>query len=472
MAEFSNLTIKKTRELLDKKEISAKELADFYLKNIEKKNGELNAYLGVYDDVLEQAGRAQKIIDAGSSQALTGIPLAVKDCILIKGKEATAASKILQGYKATYSATATQKIMDQGGVFLGRTNMDEFALGSSTENSALGVTKNPHDLSRVPGGTSGGSAAAVAADMALGALGSDTGGSVRQPAAFCGIVGMKPTYGRVSRYGLMATASSLDCIGSLAKSVTDAEIIYNVIKGKDKMDGTTVEGGSELKKEKIKIGILSDFMEMGGIDPSIKNNFNESVKKLKDLGFEIVDIKIPSIDVSLAAYYIINFAEVSSNLARYDGVRYGQHVDGGANLLVDYLATRGKGFGPESKRRIVLGTYVLSSGYYDAYYNKAMSARRVIKDEFKQAFEKVDAILTPTSPVLPWVIGEKSSPLENYLADVFTVVANFVGVPGISIPSGFAEITGKKIPLGIQLMAPHFGESILFEIGKKFTKEN
>jgi aspartyl-tRNA(Asn)/glutamyl-tRNA(Gln) amidotransferase subunit A len=472
--DISNLTIKKARELLDKKEISAKELAESCLKNIEEKNGELNVFLEVYGDVLEQAEKAQKIIDEGKATELTGIPLAVKDNILIKGKIASAASKILQNYRATYTATATQKLADQGAVFLGRANMDEFAMGGSTENSAFGVTKNPCDTSRVAGGSSGGSAAAVAADLALGALGSDTGGSVREPASFCGVVGLKPTYGSVSRYGLMAMGSSLDVIGPIAKTVSDSEMIWNAIKGKDKMDSTSIDGSIIAPKKfsgKIKIGIPRSILDSEGISSDVRKNFDESVSKMKSLGFEIENIELPNIDKALAIYYIIMPAEVSSNMSRYDGIKYGLSLDG-KDLLDVYKKSRGEGFGKEVRRRIILGTYVLSSGYYDAYYGKAMLARKMIQNEFAEAFKNVNAILTPTTPSPAWKIGEKTSPLENYLADIFTITANITGVPAISLPSGFSGVDGKNLPLGIQLMAPHMSEDILFEIGKKFLGEN
>lgn len=474
---FEKLTIKETRKLLDSKQVSAKELAGNFLKTIEEKNKNLNAYLEVYDDVLNQAEEAQKMIDSGNGKDLTGIPLAIKDNILIKGRKASASSKILENYKATYTATAAQKIIDQNAVFLGRTNMDEFAMGGSTENSAFGVTKNPHDTERVAGGSSGGSAAAVGASLALGALGSDTGGSVREPSSFCGVVGLKPTYGSVSRYGLMAMGSSLDVIGPIAKTASDAEILFNAIKGKDKMDSTSFEitpptppyikGG---QNQKAKIGVPYSLLDTEGISMDVRKNFDQSVEKLKSLGFEIQDVKIPNIDKSLAVYYIIMPAEVSSNMARYDGIKYGLSIDG-ENLLDIYKKTRGQGFGKEVRRRIILGTYVLSSGYYDAYYGKAMAARRIIKMEFDEAFKSVDAILTPTAPTPAWKIGEKTSPLEEYLADIFTVTANIIGAPAISVPSGFVTIAGKEIPLGIQFISPHMSENVLFEIGKKFLGE-
>ncbi|OHA92642.1 MAG: glutaminyl-tRNA synthase (glutamine-hydrolyzing) subunit A [Candidatus Zambryskibacteria bacterium RIFCSPLOWO2_12_FULL_39_45] len=468
--DLKNLTITKARKALDAKEFSAVDLASAYLTEIEKKNPELNAYLEVYDDVLEQAKTADQRIAKGESHPLLGIPLAIKDNIVIDGKRATSASKILQGYVAPYDATVIEKLKKDGVILLGRTNMDEFALGSSTENSAYGVTKNSYDLMRVSGGTSGGSAVAVSSNMALAGLGSDTGGSVRQPASFCGVVGLKPTYGRVSRYGLMAAVSSFDQIGPITKTVEDAEIVLKVIKGKDSMDSTTITDETYPKsdvKQKYTIGVPWDLIKREGIDLKVKENFKEAINRLESFGFEVKDIKLPN---CLALYYIINFAEVSSNLSRFDGVKYGLHVDG-KNLLEDYILTRGQGFGREVRRRILLGTFVLSAGYYDAYYGKAQLARVVLQKEFKEVFSSVDLVLTPTSPVPAWKIGEKSDPLSMYLADIFTVPANIVGIPAISVPSGFMEVEGKKLPLGIQFMAPHSGESVLFDIGKKFLGE-
>ena len=399
MSELSNLTIQKARTLLDSKELGAVELAKFYLENINDKNKELNVFLEVYDDVLKNAEEAQKVIDAGGAGELTGIPLAIKDNILIRGKKASSASKILENYRAIYTATAAQKLLDQNAIFLGRTNMDEFAMGGSTENSAFGVTKNPLDPTRVSGGSSGGSAASVAGNMALGALGSDTGGSVREPASFCGMVGLKPTYGSVSRYGLMAMGSSLDVIGPITKTVSDAEIIFNTIKGKDKMDSTSIDiENSKLKIENFKIGVPYHILDGDGIDADTKKNIEESVKKLKNLGYEIQDISLPNIDKALAVYYIVMPAEVSSNLARFDGIKYGLSVEG-ENLLEVYKKSRGEGFGSEARRRIILGTYILSAGYYDSYYGKAMQARKKISEEFKDAFGKI--IKNSSPPILP-----------------------------------------------------------------------
>jgi aspartyl-tRNA(Asn)/glutamyl-tRNA(Gln) amidotransferase subunit A len=483
MIDLKKLTIKSANKHLKNKDFSARELAAEYLKNIEEKNPEINAYLEVYNDVLEQADLSDKKIAesvGGGTPDLTGIPLALKDNILVTGKKATSASKILDGFVAPYDATVVEKLKKQDAVFLGRTNMDEFAMGGSTENSAYGVTKNPLDNSRVAGGSSGGSAAAVAMDGALAALGSDTGGSVREPSAFCGVVGLKPTYGGVSRHGLMAMGSSLDVIGPITKTVTDSEILFDVIKGRDKMDSTTIGVESyqvinkkeDSKKNKLIIGVPYHILEQDGIDSATKKNFEDSIKKLESIGFEIRDIKLPNIGYSLSVYYVLMPAEVSSNMARFDGVKYGLHQDG-KDLLGDYLKTRGQGFGPEVRRRILIGTYVLSTGYYDAYYNKSLVLRQKITEDFRAAFAEVDAIATPTAPYPAFKIGGKSDPLSMYLADVFTVTANIVGVPAISLPSGVVATADDKnmMPIGLQLMAPHACESTLFEIGKKFLGE-
>src|SRR3989344_5578942 len=473
--DLSKLSITTAHEHLTRGDFSARELAEGYLSVIEKKNPEINCYVGVFDDVLDQAHEADKrIADKKEVGLLTGIPLAVKDNILIKGYRCGAASKILEGYHAPYDSTVIQKLKAQGAVFLGRTNMDEFAMGSSTENSAYGPTKNPHDTSRVPGGSSGGSAAAVAMDGALAALGSDTGGSIRQPAAFCGLVGFKPTYGAVSRHGLMAMGSSLDQIGPLTKTVGDAEIIFNAIRGKDPNDSTSRDFPDSSKKP-LRVGVLTHFLhesQARSIDKQVFDNLGEAAKIVGDFG-ETVDIKLsdnPPLGYSLATYYIIMPAEVSSNLARFDGMKFGALEEGG-NLMEDYFKTRGRLFGKEVRRRIILGTYVLSSGYYDAYYNKANVVRSLIQKTFENIWVKVDVLMTPTTPTPAFKIGEKTNdPMQMYLADIFTVTANIAGVPAISIPSGFAEVDGKKLPLGIQFMAPHGREDILFEIGKKFEK--
>jgi aspartyl-tRNA(Asn)/glutamyl-tRNA(Gln) amidotransferase subunit A len=482
--DLKNLSIKKAHEAMMSGEYTAVDLANAYLENIKEKDGQIHAYLEVFADVLEQAKEADKrIAEKNNVTLLTGIPVAVKDNILIKGRIASSASKILESYKATYDATVIIKLKDAGAVFLGRTNMDEFAMGGSTENSAYGVTHNPYDLERVAGGSSGGSAAVVASDMALVALGSDTGGSIRQPASFCGIVGLKPTYGAVSRSGVMAMGSSFDQIGPFAKTTEDAEILFNFIAGKDELDSTSVsflrrqESSSDFldpriheddRGKKIKIGIPKEAMKVEGMNPEVLKNFSGSVEKLKKLGYEIQEISLPNLSYSLAVYYTLIPAEVSSNLARFDGVRFGLHVDG-ANGVEDYFKTKQAGFGPEVKRRIILGTYILSSGYYDAYYNKANIVRDLIRDDYKKAFEKVDVIITPTTPDSAFKIGEKiNDPIQLYLEDIFTVPANLAGVPAISIPSGLEDKDGKKLPLGLQLFANHGEENILFSVAKSF----
>ncbi|MDD5318646.1 MAG: Asp-tRNA(Asn)/Glu-tRNA(Gln) amidotransferase subunit GatA [Candidatus Pacebacteria bacterium] len=494
MKNLAQLTITEAIKMLRSGETTSRAITEACLKEITERNGEINAYLEVFEDALAQSDAADARLKAGEGVdkktgemclPLLGIPLAIKDNILIKGRRAGAASKILEGYIAPYNATAISKLIDQGAVFMGRTNMDEFAMGGSTENSAYGPTKNPHDLSRVSGGSSGGSVAAVAMHGCLAAIGSDTGGSVRQPASFCGMVGLKPTYGNVSRHGLMAMGSSLDVIGPVAKSVEDAKIIYDVIKGHCEMDSTSLpdilneasnknsQKGSPAKK--MTLGIVPELMNMGGIDPGVSENFKNTVEALKKMGHTIVDISLPNIGHSLPVYYIVMPAEVSSNMARFDGMKFGQRVEGD-NLLADYMNTRGQLLGKEVRRRIILGTYVLSAGYADAYYNKAQSVRRLIAADFERAFQTVEAILTPTAPTPAFLIGEKSNdPLQMYLADIFTVTANLVGVPAMSVPTGEVAVTnadGSKanLPLGIQITAPHRGEEALFALGMDIEK--
>ncbi|MEK7135497.1 MAG: Asp-tRNA(Asn)/Glu-tRNA(Gln) amidotransferase subunit GatA [Patescibacteria group bacterium] len=433
------------------------------LEVIKAKNGELNAFLEVFDDVLEQFEVAK------DKAPLFGMPIAIKDNILFDGHKASAGSKILENYTATYDATVIKKLKDAGAVIIGRTNCDEFAMGSSTENSAYGVTKNPYDLERVAGGSSGGSAAAVGANLVPIALGSDTGGSIRQPAALCGVVGFKPTYGRVSRSGLMAMSSSLDQIGPFAKTVGEAEMIYKIIAGVDPLDSTTVSESvyPEVKKFNKTIGIPKSFVDSEGVSEEVKKNFYEAVEKFKVLGYTVKEIDLSYIQYALAVYYIVMPAEVSSNLARFDGVKFGL-LRNGENGVEDYFETRGEGFGPEVRRRVILGTYVLSSGYHDAYYGKALEARKLITEELRKLFQEVDLMLTPTTPGPAWKVGEKSEdPLEMYLEDIFTVHANISGCPAISLPSGFAG----KLPLGIELTADLGREDNLFIAGKEFLGE-
>ncbi len=462
--DLSTLTIKKAHQELISGEYSAVDLANAYLDEIKKRDPEINAFREVFDDVIVQAKKADEMIAKKENiNPLIGIPFGFKDNILIEKRGAGGASKILENYVAAYDATVITKLKEKGIVIVGRLNMDEFAMGGSTENSAYGVTRNPHDLFKVAGGSSGGSAAAVAANFTLAALGSDTGGSVRQPAAFCDVVGLKPTYGAVSRHGLMAMGSSLDVIGPLAKTVEDAEIIFNAIKGEDQYDSTSFYPTSKkdhtiTHKKHFNLGIPKGLLDMGGIDERVISDFKNMASKLEKEGHKIIEIDLPNISYSLAVYYVIMPAEVSSNMSRYDGVKYGFKKDG-ENLLGDYVHTRGEGFGKEVRRRIMLGTYVLSSGYYDAYYGKANKVRDIISEDFRKAFEKVDAIITPTAPSHSFKIGEKSKdPLSMYLEDIFTVTANLVGIPAISVPPN------------IQIMSPHYHEDILFSVGKDIEK--
>jgi aspartyl-tRNA(Asn)/glutamyl-tRNA(Gln) amidotransferase subunit A len=472
--DLANLTIRKAHDHLMKGDFTAVELAQAYLDVIKAKNKDVNAYLEVFDDALDAAKKADERIKAGTATLLTGIPCAVKDNILIKGHIASASSKILEDYHATYNATVIKKLGQEGVVFIGRTNMDEFAMGGSTENSAFGVTRNPHDLARVAGGSSGGSAAAVAMDGALFALGTDTGGSIRQPASFCGVVGLKTTYGRVSRYGAIAMGSSLDQIGPITKTIDDAEIIYDCIRGLDPKDGTTIKDDTykpaRMGKKKPVIGVPRHFLTDPSIDKEGLKAFDTSLESFKAQGYEIKEVEIPDIAYALTVYYIVMPAEVSSNLARFDGVKYGLHVNG-KDGIDDYFKTRRAGLGREVIRRILLGTYVLSAGYHDAYYNRANAVRKLITDEFMKAFESVDLIATPTTPGPAFKMGEKNDPVSMYLEDIFTVTANITGMPAISIPCGTSEKEGTKLPVGIQLTARHGDEKALFEAGKDFRGE-
>lgn len=462
MIDLTTLTIAKARSDLDTGVYTAQELASEYLDRISKMNPELNAYLEVYEDVQEQAEKADKMISEGSIKSLTGIPIAIKDNILNKGKRASSGSKILEGYVASYNATVVEKLQAEGAVILGRTNMDEFALGSSTENSAYGPTKNPHDTTRVPGGTSGGSAAAVAANLCLAALGSDTGGSIRQPASFCGVVGIKPTYGAVSRFGLMAAASSLDQIGTLAKTVEDAKTVLSAISGYDANDSTSLsEDTFDTKRSKPKvIGVPRAFLKEG-IDDDVLEQFEAALARSKKEGYAIKDIELPELAGALAAYYIINPAEVSSNLSRFDGMRYGYSAEAGTVREV-YETTRAGGFGDEVRRRILTGAFVLSSGYVDAYYRRAMALRTTLRTAFSRAFKEVDLIALPTSPMPAFKLGEKSDPTAMYAADIFTVPVNLSGVPAISVPNGTVVRDGKDLPNGLQLIGAHGEEDAIF----------
>lgn len=461
---LSELTIATAREAMIRGDFTATELLNAYRAEIAQKNPDLNAYLEVFDDVPENLDE----IGRNASLPLGGIPFAIKDNILIHGHHASASSKILEPYIAPYDATVIEKLRAAGAVFLGRTNMDEFAMGSSTENSAYGRTKNPLDTARVPGGSSGGSAAAVAMNGALAALGTDTGGSIRQPASFCGLVGMYPTFGSVSRSGLIAMGSSLDQAGPLAKTVDDVFLIHNLIKGHDPRDGRSITPDKRVATvvSEKRIGVPKGILDLDGIDPAVKENFLQSLETMKKQGYEIVDVDMPHLSAGLAVYYVIMPAEVSTNLARFDGVRYGARK-GTDDLWQMYEASRGMGFGPETRRRVLLGTYVLSSGYYDAYFESARRVRAAIVQDFKEAFKTVQAIATPTTPTGAFRAGEKSDPLSMYLADLFTVPANLAGVPAISIPSGVDQ---DGMPLGFHLMAPWFAEETLHTIGKAFEQ--
>ncbi|MEX0919327.1 MAG: Asp-tRNA(Asn)/Glu-tRNA(Gln) amidotransferase subunit GatA [Parcubacteria group bacterium] len=469
MIDLKILTIGKAREALKKGEFTARELTQASIDAIGTRDGELNAFLEVFTNVLEQADEADKKIKSGLDLPLLGIPLALKDNMLVEGETASSGSKILENFHASTDSSVVKKLKEAGAIIIGRTNMDEFAMGSSTENSAYGVTKNPYDSARVAGGSSGGSASAVGGDLVLGSFGSDTGGSIRQPASFCGVVGLKPTYGRVSRSGLIALGSSLDQIGPFTKSVEDAELLYDVVRGLDSLDSTTIsdETYGEAKPFSKVIGVPRDFVESDGVSEVVKKNFQETLEKFKSLGYQIKDVDLPHIKYSLAVYYILMPAEASSNLARFDGVRYGLHK-GGEDVIRDYFKTRGQGFGLETRRRIILGTYVLSSGYYDEYYGSALEMKEIITKEFREAFKEVDLILTPTTPTPAFKVGEKTSdPLSMYLEDIFTVPANIAGLPSVSLPSGFAE----ALPLGIELTAGLGREDNLFKAGKEFLGE-
>ncbi len=484
MRHLHDLTIKKFHDGLMKKEFTALEIAEGFYSYINDKDKEIGAYLSLgKDDALKQAEQADLAVARGEEPGiLAGVPLAIKDNILIAGQQATAASKILENYKAAYDATVITKLKTAGAVFLGKTNLDEFAMGSSTENSAFQLTKNPHDQERVPGGSSGGSAAAVASGMAVAALGSDTGGSIRQPASFCGVVGLKPTYGAVSRHGLIAMASSLDQIGPFAKTVEDAAILFKTLAGKDQFDATTSDGPTSVglrlggrsdalwnpKLEDIKkmtIGLPNEYF-IGGVDPAVVKSVEEAIETLKSLGVKFKEISLPHTQYALSCYYIIMPAEVSSNLARFDGIRYG-HRNKSGNLLELYKKNKSHGFGAETKRRVILGTFVLSSGYYDAYYAKAQKVRRLIKNDFDSAFKDVDIILTPVAPTPAFKIGEKTSdPLSMYLSDIFTIPANLAGLPAVSIP---AKVKAG-LPVGFQLIGKPWRETDILGVGQYYEK--
>lgn len=459
---LANETIASLRQRLSAKEITPVDIVNDLAKAIDARNASVGSYLSV--DV-EAALKEAAVADI--SQPLGGIPIAIKDNINVTGQPCTCGSKMLAvNYTAPYDATSINQLRAAGALPFGRLNMDEFAMGSTTENSALGVTRNPWDLDRVPGGSSGGSASSVGGDLAIAALGSDTGGSIRQPAALCGCVGLKPTYGRVSRYGLVAFASSLDQIGPLTKTVEDSALLLNYLCGKDPRDSTTLDApvpdftrGMRDGVKGLRIGLPKEYF-IDGTHPAVSAAVAVATKQLESLGAEIVEISLPHTDCGVATYYILAPAEASANLARFDGVRYGHRTAVQGDLLEHYMNTRAEGFGPEVKRRILLGTYVLSSGYYDAYYLKAQRARTLIRQDFEAAFEKVDLVLSPTAPSPAHKLGSMSAdPLRMYLEDVFTIAANLAGLPAISVPCGFAEDSGKKLPIGLHLVGRSLDEA-------------
>jgi aspartyl-tRNA(Asn)/glutamyl-tRNA(Gln) amidotransferase subunit A len=468
--DINLLTIDATRTAIQERQTTATAIAEAFFKKIEADDRDINGYLTISRDrALAQAQKIDAIADKGDElPRLAGLPLAVKDVISTKGIRTTAGSKILENFIAPYDATVVQKLEAAGAMILGKTNCDEFAMGSSNENSAYGPVRNPRDRSRVPGGSSGGSAAVIAADTAVASLGSDTGGSIRQPASFCGVVGLMPTYGRVSRYGLLAFASSLDHIGPFAKDVKDAAIMLEVIAGRDPMDSTSAEVPVPKYSDEVgkpvrgmKIGVAKEYFA-DGLDPEVKSAVEASIQNLAKAGAEIVEVSLPHTKYAIPTYYLVATAEASSNLARYDAVRYSHRSPEAKTLSEMYRKSRDEGFGAEVKRRIILGTYALSAGYYDAYYLKAQKVRTLLSQDFDEAFAKVDAIVTPTTPTPAFKLGEKTDdPLAMYLADIYTVTADLVGIPGISVPCGNSK---EGLPIGLQVFARHFQEGTMIRV--------
>jgi len=459
-------TIENCRQLLDDGSVTSVELVEWYQDQVADDN--TNAVLELYEDTEKQAKAADKRRQEGEAGLLAGVPIVIKDNMLLEGETVSAGSKILADYQATYTATALKRLQEAGAVIVGRTNMDEFAMGSSTEHSAFGPTKNPHDHGCVPGGSSGGSAAAVAGNLIPAALGSDTGGSVRQPASFCGCVGLKPTYGGISRFGLIAMGSSLDQIGPITNSVADTRLLFEIMRGQDDKDSTTITkdtyDGPEEKPETI--GVPQDLLDHDGVSEDVRSAFKQTIDDLESAGYEIIDVSLEGLSEALAVYYIIMPAEVSSNLARYDGVNFGNRLQDD-DLMTQYIHTRRDGLGEEVTRRILLGTYVLSAGYYDAYYRTAVRAREAIKQEFAEVFADVDAIATPTSPTVAFPLDDKTDdPLAMYAQDMFTVSANIAGIPALSVPAGSVKKDESDLPVGFQLQAPHGHERTLFAIGE------
>jgi aspartyl-tRNA(Asn)/glutamyl-tRNA(Gln) amidotransferase subunit A len=474
--DLASFTIDSARTALQQRQTTALALAEAHYASVADQDAKIGAFLTLSKErALAQADRMDRLAADGKPlPALAGVPVGIKDVMVTRGVRTTAGSKILERFIPPYDCTAVARLEAAGAVMLGKLNCDEFAMGSSNENSAFHPVHNPRDLSRVPGGSSGGSAAAVAAGMAVAALGSDTGGSIRQPASFCGVVGLKPTYGRVSRYGLIAFASSLDHIGPLTRSVKDAAIILKVIAGHDPMDSTSVDTSvpdyvAELEEpvRGLRLGVAKEYFGEG-LDSEVRQTVESAIDKLKRLGCEIVPVSLPHTSYAIPAYYVIATAEASANLERYDGVRYTHRAQGAKTLTEMYRRSRDEGFGAEVKRRIMLGTYVLSAGYYDAYYLKAQKVRTLLVRDFEQAFHHVDAIVTPTSPTAAFKLGDKSAdPLAMYLADIYTVTANLAGIPGISIPCG---VTKEKLPIGLQILGKHFDESTVLRVAHAFEK--
>ena len=464
-------------EGLAEKKFSSVELTQAVIDRVREKDGEIGAYLTFDEEgALAAAKAADEARAAGNVSPLLGVPVAIKDLINVKGQPCTCASKMLKGYTSPYDATVIKNLKAAGAVCAGRVNMDEFAMGSSTENSGLGVTRNPYDLTRVPGGSSGGSAAAVGGNLAIAALGTDTGGSIRQPASFCNIVGLKPSYGRVSRFGVTAFASSLDQVGPMTKSVDDAAMLLQVLAGHDEMDGTTpkdpvpdymkaMEGAS---MKGVKIGLPKEYYDVSGLDPEVKRITDEAIKSCEAAGAELVEVSLPHTEYAMAVYYIIAPAEASANLARFDGVRYGHRSERSDDVFNLYARSRAEGFGPEVKRRIIMGTYVLSSGYYDAYYGRASKVRTLIRRDFEDVFKKVDTLLTPVAPTPAFKIGEVQDPLTMYLNDLFTIPGSLAGNCSMSIPAGFAQTGDVKLPVGVQFICDAYREDSLLRIGKAF----
>lgn len=474
--ELYTLTIAQARALLDSREISSVALTRSVLERISTKESEIQAVLTLTaDEALAEAEKADRLISRGEGRPLTGIPLGIKDVICTQGVRTTCGSRILESYLPPYDALVMRRLKQQQAVMVGKLNMDEFAMGSTTEHSAFQVTRNPWNRGHIPGGSSGGSAAAVAADMCLASLGSDTGGSIRQPAAHCGVVGLKPTYGRVSRFGLVAFASSLDQIGPLTKSVADSAVVLQTIAGHDPNDSTSVPGevpdyGAALQQglEGLRVGIPEEYFSGPGLDPQVAEAVQEAIRTLEQMGARTVPVSLPHTAYGVAAYYIIAPSEACSNLARYDGVKYGLRDKEQSDLLEMFRSTRSRGFGAEVQRRILLGTYALSAGYYDAYYGKASQIRTLIMADFKAAFERCDVIASPVAPTPAPVIGATlDDPLAMYLSDVYTLPANLAGIPGISVPCGFSR---EGLPIGLQLMAAHFQEPILLKVAHNFEQ--